>query len=88
MCLVSLITAVVWSSSSNAFSSWRGGGEGGGGECVAFGDLATAAKETYLWPRVDFGIMFGEKSELAAVMLAGNFNEANEVMVRRIPWLT
>ena len=87
MCLVSLITAVVWSSSSNAFSSWRGWG-GRGGECVAFGDPTTAAKETYLWPRADFGIMFGEKSELTAVILAGNFNEANEVMVRRIPWLT
>ena len=82
MCLVSLITAVVWSSSSNAFSSWRGG------ECVAFGDPTTAAKETYWWPRVDFGIMFGEKSELTAVILAGNFNGANEVMVRIIPWLT
>ena len=81
-----MITAVVWSSSSNAFSSWRGGGEGGG--YVAFGDPTTAAKETYLWPRVDFGIMFGEKSELTAVILAGNFNEANEVMVRIIPWLT
>ena len=65
-----------------------GGGGGGGGECVAFGDPTTAAKETYLWPRADFGIMFGEKSELTAVILAGNFNEANEVMVRRIPWLT
>ena len=86
MCLVLLITAVVWSSSSNAFSSWRGGGRGGG--YVAFGDPTTAAKETYLWPRVDFGIMFGEKSELTAVILAGNFNEANEVMVRIIPWLT
>ena len=61
---------------------------GRGGECVAFGDPTTAAKETYLWPRADFGIMFGEKSELTAVILAGNFNEANEVMVRRIPWLT
>ena len=55
---------------------------------MAFGDPTTAAKETYLWPRADFGIMFGEKSELTAVILAGNFNEANEVMVRRIPWLT
>ena len=44
----------------------------------------TAAKETYLWPTADFGIMFGEKFELTAVILAGNFNEANEVMVRRI----
>ena len=58
------------------------------GECVACGDPTTAAKETYLWPTADFGIMFGEKSELTAVILAGNFNEANEVMVRRIPWLT
>ena len=48
----------------------------------------TAAKETYLWPTADFGIMFGEKFELTAVILAGNFNEANEVMVRIIPWLT
>ena len=82
-----MITAVVWSSSSNAFSSWSGGG-GGGGECVAFGDPTTAAKETYLWPRAVFGIMFGEKSELTAVILAGNFNGANEVMVRIIPRLT
>ena len=82
-----MITAVVWSSSSNAFSSWSGGG-GEGGECVAFGDPTTAAKETYLWPRADFGIMFGEKSELTAVILAGNFNGANEVMVRIIPRLT
>ena len=48
----------------------------------------TAAKETYLWPTADFGIMCGEKFELTAVILAGNFNEANEVMVRIIPWLT
>ena len=60
---------------------------GWGGECVACGDPTTAAKETYLWPTADFGITFGEKSELTAVILAGNFNGANEVMVRIIPWL-
>ena len=62
--------------------------EGWGRDCVACGDPTTAAKETYLWPTADFGIMFGEKSELTAVILAGNFNEANEVMVRIIPQLT
>ena len=59
-----------------------------GRDCVVCGDPTTAAKETYLWPTADFGIMFGEKSELTAVILAGNFNGANEVMVRIIPWLT
>ena len=52
---------------------------------VACGEPTTAAKETYLWPTADFGIMFGEKFELTAVILAGNFNEANEVMIRIIP---
>ena len=77
LCLVSLIAVVVWSSLSNAFSSWRGRG-----------DPTTAAKETFLWPTADFGIIVGEKSKLTAVILAGNFNGANEGMVRTIPWLT
>ena len=64
-----------------AFGGWEG-------KCVACGDPTTAAKETYLWPTADFGITFGEKSELTAVILAGNFNGANEVMVKIIPWLT
>ena len=55
--------------------------------CVACGEPTTAAKETYLWPTADFGIMFGEKSGLTVVILAGNFSGANEALVRIIPCL-
>ena len=54
---------------------------------VACGEPTTAAKETYLWPTADFGIMFGEKSRLTVVILAGNFSGANEALVRIIPCL-
>ena len=60
---------------------------GGGRVCVACGEPTTAAKETYLWPTADFGIMFGEKSGLTVVILAGNFSGGNEALVRIIPWL-
>ena len=59
----------------------------GGRDCVGCEDPTRAAKETYLWPTADFGIMFGERSELTVVLLAGNFSGANEALVRIIPWL-
>ena len=72
-------TACVWSpwlqllfGASQATCPVVGGG--GGGDCIGCEDPTRAAKETYLWPTADFGIMFGERSEFTVVLLAGNWS--------------